>query len=332
MDKLRALEYFLSAAKYSSLSAAAHAHGVSVQAVAKSIDALEAHVGVVLFVRSTRGLSLTKDGSRYAEQCAPSMEKLAAADEQMRQSRHRPTGTLVLGGTNFVIQQCLVPELQRFHASYPELALDIRSVMHLGDASAQECDVLLVQGWFDADQWVRRDLPTVRNFPVATPAYWAKHGMPNDPQELIAHACLCYRNPFGKLLDVWRFQQKERIEEVPVSSWVHSNHRNHLRDLALSSLGILRVSALVEHADLQNGTFVPALVDWLVLDSAPVSLYYAPSQREVAKVQIFVDFAAQCFARLAAAYEGASAVAPPRPEWYLSSGHSVSDWLGRKTT
>ena len=330
MDKLRALEYFLAAIKFGSLSAAARTHGVSVQAVAKAIDALEAHVGTTLFVRSARGLTLTVDGAHYAEHCEPSVQRLAAADEQLRQSRDKPTGTLVVGGTNFVVQQCIVPELPSFHATFPDLTIDLRSVMHLNEPAAKECDVLVIQGWFEADQWVKREMPLLCNYPVATPAYWAKHGFPTHPSELASHTCLCYRNPYGKLLDVWRFQKDAQNEDVRVSGWVHANHRNHLRDLALVDGGVLRVSAVVEHSFLQNGTLVPALLDWTMLDAAPVALYFDPAQRDSPKVRAFVNFASQCFTRLAAAYDTGGAALPARPDWYLSSGHRVSDWLERK--
>lgn len=331
MDKLRALEYFLAAIKFGSLSAAARTHGVSVQAAAKAIDALEAHLGTKLFVRSAKGLSLTVDGAHYAEQCEPSVQRLAAADELLKQSRDKPTGTLVVGGTNFVVQQCLVPELPSFHAAFPDLSIDLRSVMHLNEPAAKECDVLVVQGWFDADHWVKRELPSLRNYPVATPAYWAKHGFPAHPSELANHTCLCYRNPYGKLLDVWRFQKDKEAVDVAVKGWMHANHRNHLRDLALMDGGVLRVSAVVEHHFLQNGTLTPALLDWMMLDAAPVALYFEPAQRESPKVRAFVNFAFECITRLAAAYDTSAGATQTRPDWYLSSGHRVSDWLERQT-
>ena len=95
-----------------------------------------------------------------------------------------------------------------------ELVLDLRSALHLDEAAARDCDLLLLHGWFDAGDWVRRELPVLPQVTAATPAYWQRHGVPRHPSELAGHVCLCYRNPYGKLLDLWRFRQVGPQDEV----------------------------------------------------------------------------------------------------------------------
>ena len=89
MDKLKAIQCF-SAAQSGSLSAAARQQGVTLQAVAKLVNALEAELGTTLFQRGSRGLQLTADGAQYAEACAPLLAQLQAADDGLRQARQRP--------------------------------------------------------------------------------------------------------------------------------------------------------------------------------------------------------------------------------------------------
>lgn len=103
MDKLKAIQYFLAAAQSGSLSAAARQQGVSLQAVAKLVSALEAELGATLFQRGSRGLKLTADGAHYAEACTPLLAQLQAADDGLRQARQRPQGVLVVGGTPFLL-------------------------------------------------------------------------------------------------------------------------------------------------------------------------------------------------------------------------------------
>ena len=86
MDRLRALDYFLSAARLKSFSAAARGHDVSVQAVAKLVTSLEADLGIELFQRSAHGLLLSAAGERYLDACAPLLERLREADEDARAS------------------------------------------------------------------------------------------------------------------------------------------------------------------------------------------------------------------------------------------------------
>lgn len=332
MDKLKAIRYFLSAAQSGSLSAAARQQGVTLQAVAKLVSALESELGASLFQRGSRGLQLTADGVQYAEACTPLLAQLQAADEALRQARQRPQGTLVVGGTPFLLQHCIVPALSAFHASYPDLLLDLRAVLHLEEAAAKDCDLLLLHGWFDAGTWVRRELPVMAQVTAATPEYWKRQGFPRHPRELAEHTCLSYRNPYGKLLDLWRFRQAapegEIVEEVVVRGWLNSNHRDNLLALALSDGGVMRIAYATAQVDLASGRLVPALLDWELMDPPPLAMYFRPELRRTLRVRVFADFAAaHCtqLARLTSAKGHASV--DGRPAWHHGNARRASTWL-----
>lgn len=332
MDKLKALQYFLAAAQTGSLSAAARAQGVSLQAVAKLVGALEAQVGATLFQRGSRGLKLTADGVQYAEACAPLLAQLQAADDALRQARQRPQGTLVVGGTPFFLQHAIVPALPAFRDNYPDLTLDLRAVVHLDEAAARDCDILVLHGWFEAGDWVRRELPVMPQVTVATPGYWKRYGIPRQPSELSGHNCLCYRNPYGKLLDLWRYRQAgkqgEVVEQVVVRGWLNSNHRDNLVELALSDAGVIRVAHATEQVALASGRLVPVLLDWEVMDPPPLAIYFRPEQRRTLRLRVFADFVAACCSELAelTAAKGQSSV-DNRPAWHRGSGRRASSWL-----
>ncbi|MBI5719096.1 MAG: LysR family transcriptional regulator [Burkholderiales bacterium] len=335
MDKLRALQYFLAAAQTGSLSAAARQQGVTLQAVAKLVGALEAQLGATLFQRGSRGLKLTADGVQYAEACAPLLAQLQAADDGLRQAKQRPQGTLVVGGTPFLVQHCIVPALPAFHASYPDLTLDLRSVLHLDEPAAKDCELLLLHGWFEAGAWVRRELPVMPQVTAATPEYWKRHGMPWHPRELANHNCLSYRNPYGKLLDLWRYRQPgkdgEVVEEVVVHGWLNSNHRDNLLDLALGDGGVMRIAYATAQADLASGRLVPALLDWELMDPPPLAMYFRPELRRALRLRVFAEFAAAHCAELAklTSAKGQSSV-DGRPAWHHGSGRRASTWLAHR--
>ena len=100
MDKLRALEYFVTAAREKSFSGASRQLGVSVAAVAKLVASLEKALGVLLFERSSHGLTLTAAGGSYLDACLPALEQLTEAEEQTRASIARAPGTVVVGVLN----------------------------------------------------------------------------------------------------------------------------------------------------------------------------------------------------------------------------------------
>lgn len=138
-----------------------------------------------------------------------------------------------------------MPALPAFHATYPDLTLDLRAVLRLDEAAAKDCEQLL-HGWFEAGSWVRRELPVMPQVTAATPGHWQRHGPPRHPRELAGHVCLSYRNPYGKLLDLWRYgqtsKQGEVVEEVVVQGWLNSNHRDNLLELALADAGVMRIA------------------------------------------------------------------------------------------
>jgi DNA-binding transcriptional LysR family regulator len=333
MDKLKAIRYFLAAAETGSLSAAARRQGVTLQAVAKLVGALETELGATLFKRGSRGLQLTADGAQYAEACAPLLARLQAADEGLRQARQRPQGTLVIGGTPFLMEHCIVPALPAFHATYPDLTLDVRGVLHLDEPSAKDCDLLLLHGWFEAGSWVRRELPVMAQVTAATPAYWKRHGIPRHPRDLVEHNCLSYRNPYGKLLDLWRYrrragQQDEVVEEVVARGWLNSNHRDNLLALTLADGGVMRIAHATAQTDLASGRLVPVLLDWELMDPPPLAIYFRPELRRTLRLRVFSDFAAARCAELSemSAAKGRADI-DGRPGWHHGNSRRASSWL-----
>src|SRR5688572_19842978 len=125
MDKLRALQYFLTAAEERSFSRAARKLEVSVPAVVKLVNALERQLGAALFERSAQGLKLTAGGERYWDACEPLLAQIDVADQLLGGEVSRPRGTLVLGAHPELV---MLPWLSRFHESYPDIQIDVRNV------------------------------------------------------------------------------------------------------------------------------------------------------------------------------------------------------------
>jgi DNA-binding transcriptional LysR family regulator len=269
---------------------------------------------------------------QYAEACAPLLAQLQAADEGLRQARQRPQGTLVVGGTPFLLQHCIVPALPAFHAIYPDLTLDLRAVLHLEEATAKDCDLLLLHGWFEAGSWVRRELPVMAQVTAATPDYWKHHGIPRHPRDLADHNCLSYRNPYGKLLDLWRYRQTgpqgEVVEEVIARGWLNSNHRDNLLELTMAGGGVMRIACATAQADLASGRLVPVLLDWELMDPPPLAMYFRPELRRTLRLRVFADFAAAHCAELAkTATAKGQANVDGRPAWHHGNSRRASSWL-----
>ena len=316
MDKLRALQYFLTAAEEKSLSGAARRFQVSTTAVAKMITALEKSVGVRLFDRTAQGLALTASGETYLESCGPALTQLELADESLRSSAERIAGTIVVGVQHVIAREFLTPALPRFHALHPHIEIDVRDFNRVTAEQIRGVDVFLVLGWPEAGDLVHRQIAAARFIVVATPTYWATYGMPRHPRELEQHVCLPIRGVDGTVMDLWTFARGEERISVNVSGWLLTSnaHRDISIDLALAGQGVARILDWTNREDLASGAFVQALADWESPEAPPVNLLYRPSVRRIPRVRMFMNFVVEVFRELEATR--ARPVAPSaRPLW-----------------
>jgi DNA-binding transcriptional LysR family regulator len=182
---------------------------------------------------------------------------------------------------------------------------------------------------------VRRELPVMPQVTVATPEYWKRHGIPRHPRDLADHNCLSYRNPYGKLLDLWRYRQAgaagEAVEEVVVRGWLNSNHRDNLLELTLGDAGVMRIAFASAVADLASGRLVPVLLDWELMDPPPLAIYFRPELRRTLRLRVFAEFVATHCAELAklTTAKGRSSV-DGRPAWHHGNSRRASSWLSHR--
>jgi DNA-binding transcriptional LysR family regulator len=316
MDKLRALQYFVTAAEEKSLSGAARRFEVSATAVAKMITVLEKSVGVRLFDRTAHGLTLTASGEEYLESCRPALAQLEVADELLRSSTERTAGTIVVGVQHVIARELLAPALPRFHALHPHIDIDVRDFNRVTVEQTRGVDVFLVLGWPEAGDLVRRQIGAARFIIAAAPSYWVAHGMPRHPRELEQHICLPIRGVDGTVMDLWTFGRGDERVSVNVRGWlVTSNaHRDMVIDLALAGQGVARILDWTNRRELASGAFVQALADWESPEAPPVNLLYRPSVRRIPRVRMFINFVVELFRELEATR--ARPVAPSaRPLW-----------------
>lgn len=310
MDKFRAAEYFIAAAKEGTLSGGARRLEVSVAAVSKVISGLEKQLGARLFERRARGLSLTPAGLDYLDACQQALSGLSEAERALKQGASSVGGVLTVGAPAQLGQHWIVPALPSLHRRYPDLRLDLYAVNRVKDATRTPVDIFVLLGWHEEPNMVRQMLGASRLIVCASPEYWARQGVPTRPEELANHTCQLYRNPFGTVLDLWDFEKDGERVSIPVSGWLCSDHRDNVLDSALAGHGVVRLTELTCRPLVAAGRLVPVLMDWHVEKSPPVQLLYPPSSRSVPRVRVFIDFLVDLFANVLDQQQ------PGRPEWY----------------
>ncbi len=285
------LEAVLAVARHRSFRAAATELDLSTSALSHTVAALEASLGVRLFNRTTRSVSLSTAGAEFIESIAPALATIRGAMERAGNLRETPAGTLRIN-TSLGAAKQVMPVLMAFLRQYPEMALDIVTEGHLVD---------IVAGGFDAGIRMNGSIPQdmiavpfgnrLRYAIVGSPAYFKDRRIPLKPADLAVHACIRARAPSGAI-DRWEFTQKGKTQRVDVKGVVTLDEPTLMLEAARAGLGVAYLAEWHVAADLAAGKLLRVLTDWTQpLDE--LCLYYPGRRHLPAGLRALVEWIGQ---------------------------------------
>jgi DNA-binding transcriptional LysR family regulator len=285
---LDGVEAFLSVAQHRSFRRAAAELGVTPSAISQAVRALEARVGVVLFIRTTRSVGLTEAGERFVARAKPAFEELAAASADARDLGQRPAGLLRLAVPHVVVPTLLEPLIASFCQAYPDIEIEVAASAELVDIAA---------GGFDAGirlgQFIAADMVAVRLSPpfpfvvVGSPDYLRRRKRPERIGDLVGHACLRLRRSNGSIAP-WCFVNGNEPIEIFVSGPFIGNDMPTILSAAIGGLGLAQVPAPIARAPIADGRLQALLTPFAV--ATPGLFLYYPDRRQVLpKLRVFVE-------------------------------------------
>lgn len=287
---LSELDAVLMVARRGKFRTAALELGVSTTALSNAIGKLERGLGVRLFNRTTRSVSLTEAGQRFVAQIAPAVRDIHEAMEVARSQQATPSGTLRLNAFPTAAREIFVSLVLPFLQLHPQVHIDIVTEGRMVDIVAGGFDL----GVRSADL-VPADMIALplgrgrRNVVVGTPGYLDAHGTPIVPQDLAGHRCLRVRLPNGAI-HRWPFEKGGQSVHIDVEGPITLDEASLARSAALASVGLtLAMESDVQH-DINAGRLVRVLEDWTPTLS-PLSLYYPNRRNPTAAFKAFIDFA-----------------------------------------
>ncbi|MBB5191175.1 DNA-binding transcriptional LysR family regulator [Silvimonas terrae] len=289
MDSLGSLSAFVQAADTRSFTAAGRKLGVSSSAIGKAITRLEDKLGVRLFHRSTRAITLTPEGACFLERCRRIFSEIEAAEQELMHSQEAPRGTLRISLP--LAGMLMMPTLSAFMQHYPEIALEIDFSDRLVEVIEEGFDAVIRAGELSDSRLMSRVLGTFELLLVASPAYLARQGLPATPADLQAHVCLHHRFATSGKLEPWPLAQPE----LPVSAVV--NTIEPLIYMAEQGLGIACLPDFSIRPQLAQGRLVQVLAAH-TRHSGTFRLLWPSSRHLSPKLRVFVDYmSAHLFAR-----------------------------------
>lgn len=294
MAQFEEIQAFIQIVEAGSITAAAARLDLGKSAISRRLSELEARLGVELFHRTTRKMTLTDSGQGFYQRSVRIMADLEEAEDAVSQAHQELSGELrVAAPLTFGVMH-LGPAINEFQQQHPAIKFDIDFNDRQIDLIQEGFDVAIRIAWLKDSSLIARKLATMTTVICASPDYLDKFGTPTTPEELTQHKCLTYSylpNP-----DHWTFiDMLGQLQTIKVNKQLQSNSGDYSRQAAIAGLGILRQPTFIAYKSILKKELIPILQDF---DIPTINAYaiYPPTRHLSQRVRRFIDFLVERFA------------------------------------
>ena len=294
MDRFNDMQTFVRVVEAGSISGAAERMEIAKSAVSRRLAELEARLGVQLFRRTTRRMSLTDSGRGFYERCLRILEEVDDAEHSVAQAHRELRGALrVALPLSFGLQH-LAPAIEDFMRLHPAVEFDLDFNDRQVDLLREGFDVAIRIAQLADSSLMARRLAPIRHAVCASPDYLAAHGTPKRPEDLANHVCLGYSNLPNP--GVWSYRDTNgRAASVKVPVRLKANNGDFLLRAAVAGEGVIMHPTFYLHDYVRQGRLVPLLTRYAWPEISAYAIY--PATRHLSsRVRAFVDFLAERFA------------------------------------
>ncbi|CAH2402744.1 LysR family transcriptional regulator [Mesorhizobium ventifaucium] len=287
---LHDLEAVVAVARRSSFRGAALELGMSTTALSNAVGKLEAHLGVRLFNRTTRSVSLSDAGRLFVENVGPALQDIHGAMDAARSKQANPTGTLRINSYATAAREILSPLLLEFIRRYPQVHIDLVTEGRLLDIVAEGFDLGVRRATLVPSDMIAISLGRPqRNVVIGSPDYFKSYGMPSTPTDLLQHRCIRIRLPNGALFR-WRFEKDGEPLLIDVNGPMTLDEASLSRGTVLEGVALGYVMERDVREDIEAGRLISVLKEWLP-PSDELCIYYPGRRNPSAAHRAFVELA-----------------------------------------
>lgn len=289
MDSVAGMRIFARIVEAGSFSAAGRQLGASPSSVSRQINELEDELGVRLFHRTTRKLSLTEAGRLYHERAARILTDVDEARLAVSQIGGAPSGILRVTVAESLARRHIVPTVAAFQQRFPAVQVALSITDRLVDLVDEGFDLAIRVGRPRDSSLVARKIGSGRRIACASRAYLKKAGRPKEPADLVNHNCVMFRQHPGS--NVWSFRVGRSTINIRVTGNLFADSGECLVAAALAGVGIILVPVWLVGTDVKKARLLEVLPEFEVVPSdSPLYALY-PHQRYLPlKVRAFIDF------------------------------------------
>jgi DNA-binding transcriptional LysR family regulator len=294
LDRFTGMQIFVRSATTGSLSAAARQLNLSPAMAAKHVDALEGRLGVKLFQRSTRKLTLTEAGQQYLEACVKLLPELEEVEAAIASQRILAQGLLRLNAPLSFGVRYITPLLKEFYRLHPLVSVDLGLNDRVVDLMEEGWDLTIRVGKLKDTQLVARKLAEAAMIVCASPEYLACHGSPTTWNSLSKHNCLSFSLSNISRPTEWRFG-KNGEHSVKIRGSLRVNNGDALVAAGVAGLGMLYEPQFIVADAIRRGDLVALQLDMESADLGGIHIVRSANREPPAKVRVMIDFLLQAF-------------------------------------
>jgi DNA-binding transcriptional LysR family regulator len=268
---------------------AGEALGLTQPAVSRSVARLETRVGVRIFRRSARSISLTDEGRRFYESIVPHLRAIEEATNDAGESSAKVRGRLRVNIDPGTAQFVLMPRLGPFLKAHPDLFLEVVVRDRLGDLIRDGFDVAVRFGDPEPSALKARVLMRTHVVTCASREYLAQNGTPQHPHDVEKHECLLMRDPATGSHYGWEFARGAEVVAITAKGQTMVNHFGPMLAGCLAGQGIAQFTHLHARQYITDGRLVQVLPEWAE-ETWPLYAIYHSAQHMSAKIRAFIDY------------------------------------------
>ncbi|QQX87016.1 LysR family transcriptional regulator [Cupriavidus necator] len=270
-----------------SITAAAEQLKLTVSATSRTLGRLEEKLQTTLLRRTTRRLELTEEGAAFLEHARAILAMVDEAEEQIAARRMRPVGRLRVDAATPFMLHVIVPLLEGFRASYPEVELELNSNEGIIDLIEKRTDVAFRIGQLKDSTLHARAIGTSRIRILASPDYLKRHGTPAKPAQLAQHALLGFTQP--ESLNDWPLRDDDG-SVLHIKPTIASSSGETLRSLALNGQGIVCLSDFMTGDDRRDGRLVQLFAKQTLDVRQSINAVYYRNTALASRITCFVEY------------------------------------------
>lgn len=301
MDRIDAYLLFVRVAESGSFKRAAQKQQISAGTASKRLAALEARLGVTLFHRTTRAVTLTEDGSALFEKIRPLLAEFFELETSISKKSMQPAGRLRLSAPQDWGRLTLLPALARFSELWPQIDIQCSLNDRMVDLVGEGFDLAIRIGNLENSSMIGKNLGEMKMVVCASPDFLKKHETPNEPQDLRHLPCIIDTNKPQAF--AWQFQQNHQQQTVRIKGRLQVNGAAAACMMAAEGAGVVYTPEFACQDLLASGQLQTLLPHWTTQTRAIWALY--PSSRYLNRqARLLIDHLNKTLKTNPARYQG----------------------------